>query len=234
MGCCKSSPLTLPIPVESPQKSLNYQRAARKEKFITARIRTITEKYDILRALGSGTIGTLFHAKESKTGIMRTIREVNKSAYFFGLEAFQEINILRDLDHPNILKVIEAVETPRSFYVVLENISGGTLQDKYKKVGYEGLISKYVQEMFCGLNYLHKLGIVHCNLSPDYIVLSNETKEAVVKIIGFTAAQRLSEKKEIDMKTLKVNYASPEMFRGEFNEKTDFTLCTDEYRSQLS
>ena len=104
---------------------------------------------------------------------------------------------------------------------MLENISGGTLADKFKKIGFEGALSKYVHEMFSALNYLHKQGIVHCNLSSEYIVLSENSEEAVIKIIGFTLAQKLNDKKEVDFRSLKYASASPEMIQGEFSEKTD-------------
>ena len=195
----------------------------------------ITERYEVLRALGSGTIGTLFHARDIQKNLIRTIREVNKSSYFHGVEVFQEVNILRDLDHPNILKIYEAIETSRSYYIVLENISGGTLVEKFGKFKIEGIISRYIYEMFSGLNYLHKQGIVHCNLSAEYIVLSDESEEAIIKIIGFTNAQRLDEKKEIDSRNLKIGFASPEVIKGNFSERSDvwsagvvlYTLLTD-------
>jgi calcium-dependent protein kinase len=128
---------------------------------------------------------------------------------------------LRDLDHPNILKIYEAIETSRSYYIVLENISGGTLAEKFGKVRIEGVISRFIYEMFSGLNYLHKQGIVHCNLASEYIVLSDDKDEAIIKIIGFTNAQRLDQKREIDHRNLKVNFASPEVIKGNFSEKSD-------------
>lgn len=221
MGCCKSTPLPVPMTVEVPIRTLPKQRTMRKGKILTTKLGAITEQYEVLRALGSGTIGTLFHARELKTGEIRTIREVNKSAHFHGVEVFQEVNILRDLDHPNILKIFEAIETPRSYYIILESISGGTLTNKFGKVRIEGVISKYVYDMFAGLNYLHKQGIVHCNLAPEYIVLSNESEEAVVKLIGFTSAQRTDEMKDIDPLNLKIACASPEVIKGSYSEKSD-------------
>ena len=202
---------------------------------MTTKLSAITERYEVLRALGSGTIGTLFHAQDLQKNSIRTIREVNKSSFIHGVEVFQEVNILRDLDHPNILKIYEAIETNRSYYIVLENISGGTLAEKFGKVKIEGVISRYVYEMFSGLNYLHKQGIVHCNLASEYIVLSDESDEAIIKIIGFTNAERIDQKREIDSRNLKTNFASPEVIRASFSEKSDvwsagvilYTLLTD-------
>jgi calcium-dependent protein kinase len=235
MGCCASAQEPLPISMETPKISSIRKKAVRKGTFVTNKLGAITERYEVVRALGSGTIGTLFHARELRTGAIRTIREINKQSHMSGISLFQEVDILRDLDHPNILKIFEAIETPRSYYIILENISGGTLTEKFKKIGLEGVLSKYIHEMFSGLNYLHKQGIAHCNLAPEYIVLSTDSDEAVIKIIGFTSAQKLQEKKEIDFNNLKYFSASPEIISGDFTEKTDiwsagvilYTLLTD-------
>ena len=221
MGCSKSHPEPIPLPLPVANTIKISQKSYNKSKFVTTKLAAITEKYKVLRAIGSGTIGTLFHAMELSTESIRTIREVNKSAFMHGVEVFQEVNILRDLDHPNILKIFEAIETPRSYYIVLENISGGTLADRFKKIALEGVLSKYVHEMFAALNYLHKKGIIHCNLAPEYIVLSSHNEEAVLKVIGFTSAQILSQKKEIDLRNLKYPSASPEVIAGSFSEKSD-------------
>jgi serine/threonine protein kinase len=196
MGCCKPAPLPAPLVAETQVCLLTKGRMVRKGKFLTTKLKAITEQYEVLRALGSGTLGTLFHALDLQKNLIRTIREVNKSLFVHGVEVFQEVNILRDLDHPNILKIYEAIETGRSYYIVLENISGGSLADKFGKVKIEGVISRYVYEMFSGLNYLHKQGIVHCNLAPEYIVLSDESEEAIIKIIGFTNARELTRKEK--------------------------------------
>lgn len=119
------------------------------------------------------------------------------------------------------LKVYEPIETSRSYYIVLENISGGTLSDKFKKKPIEGLLSKYVRSMFIGLEYLHSQGIVHCNLSQDYIVFADNLGKSCIKIIGFTSARKISENKPIDQKYLKYAWASPEVLKGEYTEKSD-------------
>ncbi|OMJ91125.1 hypothetical protein SteCoe_6389 [Stentor coeruleus] len=221
MGCCNTLPVPPPLSSDKLQVQPTPQRSSKRGRLPTNKLMTITERYEILRALGSGTIGTLFHAKNLETCEIRTIREVNKSASYHSVEVFQEVKILKELDHQNIIKVYEAIETSRSYYIVLENIYGGSLADRFKKNNVEGVISKYIHDMFLGLAYLHSQGIVHCNLSQDYVVLSDTSETPVLKIIGFALAQRLSEKKTIDQKYLKYPWASPEMLRGEYSEKSD-------------
>lgn len=221
MGCCSTGSIPPPLSLETTKPTLIPQRSSRRGRVPTNKLTSITQRYEILKALGSGTIGTLFQAKDLDTSEFRAIREVNKSSSFHSVEVFQELTILKKLNHPNILKVYEAIETSRSYYIVLENISGGCLADKFKKECIEGVISKYVYDMFLGLDYLHKQDIAHCNLSQEYVVLSDNSQRPVLKIIGFTLAQKLSEKKAIDQKHLKYTWASPEMLHGEYSEKSD-------------
>ncbi|OMJ82504.1 hypothetical protein SteCoe_16791 [Stentor coeruleus] len=221
MGCCSTGSIPPPLSQTIPSIPIIPQRSSRRGRVPTNKLTSITQRYEILKALGSGTIGTLFQAKDLNNNEFRAIREVNKSSSFHSVEVFQELTILKKLNHSNILKVYEAIETSRSYYIVLENISGGCLADKYKKDCIEGVISKYIYDMFLGLDYLHKQNIVHCNLSQEYVVLSDNSQNPVLKIIGFTLAQNLSEKKTIDQKQLKYIWASPEILRGEYSEKTD-------------
>lgn len=221
MGCCSSASEQVPLSLQTPQIIKPILRSVRKRTFLASKLVSITDRYEILRTLGSGTIGTLFLALEIESGKLRTIREVSKSAHISENEIFHEYNILTELDHPNILKVFEAFETPRNYYIVLENISGGALNRKFKKIGIEGVLSKYVHEMFAGISYLHEMRIVHCNLASEYVVFNNSDEDATIKLIGFGSARKLSVDKEPELKNLKFSFASPEIFRGEYSEKSD-------------
>ncbi|OMJ84533.1 hypothetical protein SteCoe_14340 [Stentor coeruleus] len=222
MGCCSSNMEFVPLP-EPPRPVIRstIKALTRKNSLYAVRLTSITEKYQIIRALGSDSIGTLFHAREMLSGVIRTVREINKFTSTKGVEVFQEYNILRELDHPNIIKIFEAFETPKNFYIVFENVTGGTLLEKSKKLGFEGEFSKYAHELFSALNYMHKQGVIHCNLCPEYIVLSTDDDNAVLKIIGFTLAQKISDKKPIEINKIRIEFASPEVFNNEFTTKSD-------------
>ena len=69
-----------------------------------------------------------------------------------------EIELLKNLEHPNILKVIEHMETKESLFFVFEFIENGSLADVVKKFGVfpENLVAKYMHQALKGLEYLHK------------------------------------------------------------------------------
>ena len=69
-----------------------------------------------------------------------------------------EIEILKSLDHPNILKLYECYEDEKNYYLISEYCSGGELFNKITTAGRfpnEQLIAKYLKQILSGLSYLH-------------------------------------------------------------------------------
>lgn len=217
----KSSPETL---ASAPSSTI---RRMRKNIFGAIQASSITEHYDLIKATGSGVIGTLFYAKHLKSQEIRTLREINKlTIREEAISLSQEVSILKELDHPNIRKVYECIETPRNIYISQEYITGLPLNQKITTSGCETIMYKVILEIFSALNYLHSKGIAHCSLCPEYIIQTDgENYSTLSKIIGFQAAQRLNDKQEVQMKKIKFQYSSPELLRGEFDEKTDLWSC---------
>ena len=199
----------------------NFRLPTRRNSLLTTKLTSITEKYQIIRALGSDCVGTLFLCKEIPSECLRTIREINKHNLGKSFEFYSEYNILKELDHPNIMKIYEACETTKNFYIVLENISGGTLLNRFKKIGYEAEIARFAHELFSVLNYMHKQGIIHSNICADNIVLSSQNDDAIIKVIGFLNARRVNSQKEIDFNKLCIEYCSPEVLENKISEKSD-------------
>lgn len=230
MGCSRSQQEVLHT--KSPQDTginllSTVGRRMRKNIFGAIQASSVTNHYDIIKATGSSIIGTFFYAKHLKSGEMRTLRELNKvTMKDEAVSISQEVSILKELDHPNIRKVYECVETPRNVYIAMEFIEGLPLNEKIKNSGCETFLCKVILEIFTALHYLHSKGIAHCNICPEYIIQTEgENYITKSKIVGFQAAQRLNDKQEIQLKKIRYQYASPELLRGEFDEKTDMWSC---------
>lgn len=231
MGCSKSIP---EVPVSYRNTLESYvpgngliTRRPRKNIFGASQASTISDYYEILKAIGSGSLGTLFYAKHIQTQEFRTLREINKlTLKDDALSIVQEVSILKDLDHPNVLKVYEAIETPRSVYISMEYISGQSLMEKAKNTGCETMLARAMLDIFSALAYLHTKGIVHCNICPEYIVQTNGgSYDVITKLIGFTCSQYTNDKQEINLKKIHYQYAAPELLKGEFDEKADIWSC---------
>ena len=230
MGCTSSQSENLPnkrADDNSNLKPVEIVRKMRRNMFGAIQAKSINDHYQILKAIGSGTVGTLFYAKHFKTGDYRTLREINKLTVKDDATIIsQEVSILKELDHPNIRKLYECIETSKNVYIAMEFIDGCSLNEKINCSGCETYLFKVILEVFGALHYLHSRGIAHCNICPEYIIqIAGSGYDTKSKIVGFLTAQRLNDKQEIQYNKLKIQYSSPELLRGEFDEKTDMWSC---------
>lgn len=95
-----------------------------------------------------------------------------------------EVEIMKHMDHPHIVKVFEYFETPKHIFIVMELLENGELFDKIKEVKQfnEAQAKTIIREILEAVNYLHKRNIVHRDLKPENILFS---KNNVLKIADF-------------------------------------------------
>lgn len=91
---------------------------------------------------------------------------------------FNEINILKEIDHPNIVKMYEFFEDEKRYYLVTEICKGGELFDEVLRLGFfsEKNAAVLIKQVLSCVNYCHKNNIVHRDLKPENILLE-PTKE---------------------------------------------------------
>lgn len=222
MGCNESKPLPLLQP--RPRRQISEVFTPRTQlsinNFKTHKVQSISALFTLVKTHGSTETGTLFEAIEKKTKYTRMIREISTSRGFVSDLLFQEVNILKLLDHPNILKVFEIIESPRRFYVVFELIDGGTLAENIKKNCDEEQVSRYMLDIFKAIHYIHLENIVHCDINSDHVLLLS-SQYKVPKLMGFSFSQKLNDIHDFDLKSISYHYASPEMLIGKYDSKTD-------------
>ena len=85
---------------------------------------------------------------------------------------FAELDILREIDHPNIIKLYDAYDVNNTFYVVTEYCDGGQLFEAVSKARNltEGNVAHIMTQIMSAVNYLQKKGIAHRDLKPENIV----------------------------------------------------------------
>jgi calcium-dependent protein kinase len=90
----------------------------------------------------------------------------------------REVEIIKSLDHPNIIKFYEAYHDNMWFYIVMEYCSGGELLDHLtqKKFLREKEASEIMYKLFSAVNHMHLQGIVHRDLKLDNILYQNDEK----------------------------------------------------------
>ena len=113
------------------------------------------------------------------------------------VQRFQdEVNILEQMDHQNIVKLYEVYEDNVHFYLIMDLLKGGELFDeivKRQKFSEKDAAEIMVQ-VFSAINYLHKKGFIHRDIKPENICLESGQ---YVKIIDFGTARKFTKGKKL-------------------------------------
>ena len=136
---------------------------------------------------------------------------INKKEYFKNEIVkeylYNELSILKDIHHPNLLKLIEVKESPQNLYIITEYYNGGNLSDYLKryiiennKSFSEDIVQYIMRQIIEGMKYLHNKKIVHRDMKIDNIMIhyedendriSNNIMKGKMKIIDFGFAKYL-------------------------------------------
>nr|CAD7442478.1 unnamed protein product [Timema bartmani] len=132
----------------------------------------IWENYDHSRRLGKGAFAEVFCVFQKKTGKKFAMKVVSKEGFKYNHGSsngvMNEVNILKAVDHPFIVKLEEVVETKVSLFIILEAMDGGDLQHIIlPNVGLnESEVKFYFYQIVLAVQYLHEKGIIHRDLKP--------------------------------------------------------------------
>ncbi len=152
------------------------------------------KKYVIGSTLGSGAYATVKRCVNKTTGEQFAIKVIDKHKFALNkgeggtspdapdavnnaqltANLHAEVNILKSIDHPNIIKVEDVFETNRFFYIVLELVSGGDLLDfliNRKQPFTESEARRIFHQLVEATDYLHSQKIVHRDIKPENILL---------------------------------------------------------------
>ncbi|MDR3547486.1 MAG: protein kinase [Candidatus Pacebacteria bacterium] len=176
------------------------------------------QNFEFKKVLGHGKYGQVFLATSSESGQLVAIKAIRKSVSDFSTEQLtKEIDILSQVDHPNIVKYIEHFQTDKYLFIVMEYCAGGDLFDKIVKCGKLGECeaAALMAEILRAVNHCHHLGLIHRDLKPENLMYS---KEGLIKLIDFGLSMRdkaFSEERIAGT----AYYIAPEILRDEIFTK---------------
>jgi len=179
--------------------------------------------------IGSGARGQVCICIHRQSKDRRVVKIISKALIPESLTnsniLIDEVNILKTLDHPNLIRIYEFFEDPDCFYIVLEYSKGGDLFDRIVEMKNfnESQASEIMSQILSGVNYLHSKGVVHRDIKPENILLENK-EGLLLKIIDFDTASLFKTWFYDEMLGTPV-YMAPEMVRGKYNEKCDLWSC---------
>ena len=192
------------------------------------------DSYKIMEKLGEGSYGTVWKVKQRKTNLIRAMKKITKNTNSKSEtvnEIINEIELLKKLDHPNIVKIFEFFIEPDGYYLITEYCGGGELFDAIKKNGCftEPVAANIMYQIFNAINYCHQTNnIIHRDLKPENILIVNKDESTGfynVKIIDFGTAKIYEKNKNLNKIIGSSYYIAPEVLLKNYNEKCDIWSC---------
>ncbi|MGH0120211.1 UNVERIFIED_CONTAM: hypothetical protein FKN15_006372 [Acipenser sinensis] len=162
----------------------------------------VEEFYEIREELGSGQFAIVKQCKEKSSGLeyaAKFIKKRQSRASRRGVrreEIEREVNILQQIQHPNIITLHDVYENRTDTVLILELVSGGELFDflAQKESLSEEEATQFMKQILDGVNYLHSRKIAHFDLKPENIMLLDKNVPLPhIKLIDFGLAHKIED-----------------------------------------
>ncbi|XP_036431946.1 death-associated protein kinase 2 isoform X1 [Colossoma macropomum] len=184
----------------------------------------VEDFYEIGEELGSGQFAIVKRCKEKSTGVEYAAKYIKKRqsrASRRGVrreEIEREVNILQQLQHPNIISLHDVYENRTDVVLILELVSGGELFDflAQKESLSEEEATEFLKQILDGVRHLHSKSVAHFDLKPENIMLlDNNVPMPRIKIIDFGLAHKIEDGVEFKNIFGTPEFVSPEIVNYE-------------------
>eukprot|EP00929_Paragymnodinium_shiwhaense_P111790 TRINITY_DN80079_c0_g1_i1.p1 TRINITY_DN80079_c0_g1~~TRINITY_DN80079_c0_g1_i1.p1 ORF type:complete len:758 (-),score=194.28 TRINITY_DN80079_c0_g1_i1:207-2480(-) len=215
------------------QAAFSHGDVIDREFFINKQEGKVWDTFKKNKKLGEGSFGAAYLVKNLATGEDRVVKAVKKSRVRMPVEDVErEIMVMRQVDHPHVVRLFRWYEDAKTIYLVLEALKGGTLKEALQKFQKnrtgvkEDWIREVTRQCIMGLAYVHSLRLIHKDIKDENIMMiKNEDPEdtkpfAVIIDLGvaemFTSADPTGKECGGTPVTM-----SPEVWLGGFGPKCD-------------
>ncbi|XP_077891761.1 sperm motility kinase 2B-like [Ictidomys tridecemlineatus] len=145
----------------------------------------LREQYEVLRDIGFGGFGKIKLARHRLTGSEVIIKVLRKKGQ--NLLVLSELEMMRSLEHPNVIQLLQVAETNRNIYMVMEHTGGGRLLDHVPQGGMQEEEARSLfRQVVSAVSYCHDKGIVHRDLKPENIMVDARSHARLIDF-GFSA-----------------------------------------------
>uniref|UniRef100_A0A669CNH1 MAP/microtubule affinity-regulating kinase 3 n=1 Tax=Oreochromis niloticus TaxID=8128 RepID=A0A669CNH1_ORENI len=171
--------------------------------------------YRLLKTIGKGNFAKVKLARHMLTGREVAIKIIDKTQLNPNSlqKLFREVRIMKILNHPNIVKLFEVIETERTLYLVMEYASGGEVFDylvAHGRMKEKEARAKF-RQIVSAVQYCHQKHIVHRDLKAENLLLDADMN---IKIADFGFSNEFTLGNKLDTFCGSPPYAAPELFQG--------------------
>ncbi|XP_070972759.1 MAP/microtubule affinity-regulating kinase 3-like isoform X7 [Oncorhynchus clarkii lewisi] len=171
--------------------------------------------YRLLKTIGKGNFAKVKLARHILTGREVAIKIIDKTQLNPNSlqKLFREVRIMKLLNHPNIVKLFEVIETERTLYLVMEYASGGEVFDylvAHGRMKEKEARAKF-RQIVSAVQYCHQKHIVHRDLKAENLLLDADMN---IKIADFGFSNEFTMGNKLDTFCGSPPYAAPELFQG--------------------
>ncbi|XP_039594911.1 serine/threonine-protein kinase MARK1 isoform X4 [Polypterus senegalus] len=171
--------------------------------------------YRLLKTIGKGNFAKVKLAKHVLTGREVAVKIIDKTQLnpTSLQKLFREVRIMKILNHPNIVKLFEVIETEKTLYLVMEYASGGEVFDylvAHGRMKEKEARAKF-RQIVSAVQYCHQKRIVHRDLKAENLLLDADMN---IKIADFGFSNEFTIGNKLDTFCGSPPYAAPELFQG--------------------
>lgn len=220
MGCSDSKPA-----VQTQQASASTPAAAPSAAPQVGK-KTFDNQYKRGKTLGEGAFSVVIEATDKTTKESYAVKVVTKSKLTKEDEIAlkDEIQVLKELQHPHIIRLYEVFEEKNFWYLVTEKMTGGELFDRIvaKSFYNEKEARDVCKILFEAIGHCHQNSVAHRDLKPENLLLRSEDNDSEIKIADFGFAKKVLTPNSLTTQCGTPGYVAPEILEGTaYDTKSD-------------
>ncbi|XP_013790034.2 SNF-related serine/threonine-protein kinase-like [Limulus polyphemus] len=174
--------------------------------------------YDLGGTIGRGHFAVVKLAKHVFTGETVAVKVIDKTKLdeISRTHLFQEVRCMKLVQHPNVVRLYEVIDTQTKLYLILELGDGGDMYDyimKYDKGVNEETARKFFRQIVHAISYCHRLHVVHRDLKPENVIFFE--KLGMVKLTDFGFSNRYYPGQKLKTSCGSLAYSAPEILLGD-------------------